>query len=116
MNESQLIFRMDDEKIVKKLERVKKVMKSIRRHLSKAIGDTETWDAAQMKRAKHTVGGMTIRDLKSISIDAMKGARADMKDIQFKRRDLRAAMTKRIMFSLGGNGNASRWSSEDIIK
>ena len=107
---------MEDKEIVKKLEKVKAVKKSMRSHMKTAMGDVENWDANKMRKAKHMVGGMDIKDLRKLTKESIKGAMADLKDVKFKRGDARAAISKKIMESLGGKSNASEWSSDDIIK
>jgi len=66
--------------------------------------------------SKNVLGGVSVKDVNKLSPDAVKGALADLRDIIFERPYVKAAMGKKVINALGGTSNASKWSSDDIIK
>ncbi|KAI0236019.1 hypothetical protein LSAT2_013424 [Lamellibrachia satsuma] len=106
---------MDDKKLMKKMEKSKKIMRKMVKKMAAAMGDVEGWDADKMRKAQYMVGSMRLAALKKLNSAAVKAALADLKDVKFTRRHLKAAMSRKVMQALGGVTNAQNWTADDIV-
>ena len=111
-----MISSMDDKKLMKKMEKSKKIMRKMVKKMAAAMGDVEGWDADKMRKAKYMMGSMRLAALKKLNSAAVKAALADLKDVKFTRRHLKAAMSRKVMQALGGVTNAQNWTADDIAK
>ena len=82
----------------------------------KTMGDVQGWDADKMRKAQYMVGSMRLATLRNLNSAAVKAALADLKDVKFTRRHLKAAMSRKVMQALGGVTNAQNWTADDIVK
>ena len=110
------MFSMADKDLVEKLRNKQRVMTTLTARIMVTMGNLSSWDATMIRKAKHILGLMTAKDLKLLKKDTIRAALADLNKVEFKRPDLKAAMTSKVIEALGGRENATAWTSDDIIK
>ena len=112
-----MVFRAEDDNMVEKLKKSNRIMaKKLRSWLQRTLGDTTGWSSSNVVKAKHMFGTMALSKLKLIPNNALKSALANLKDVKFKRSEVKAVMMEKVMQGLGGAENAGQWTSDDIIK
>ena len=91
---------------------VKQLVSRVKADMGKPSG----WSADKLAASKNVLGGVSVKDVRQLSPDAVKGALADLRDVVFDRPDVQAAMGKKVISALGGTSNANKWSTADIVK
>jgi len=110
------MFSLADKNLFEILWKKKQVIDTLTARMMVTMGNTSSWDATMIRKAKHILGLMTAKHLKLLKKDAIRGALADLNNVEFKRLDVKAAMSSKVIEALGGRENATAWTSDDIIK
>ena len=107
---------MEDQDLFQKLSKRDTLMRILTTKLVESMGDVAKWDASEIRKAKNFLGEMDLESLRSLDNKAVKTALPDLKEVIFRRRDLKAALAEKVVEALGGVENASHWTAEDIVK